>query len=111
MSRRSLGVLVHDVGKYVARTARNLPPNPTREMVDMLVRDLYELRPGQHASAVFASLAAYAGAPPLEAVRALFVEIDNLEAAVRAGAPAAVARAAAIARDIESRLRALVETA
>ena len=111
MSRRRLGLLVHDVAKYVARTARNLPPEPTPEMVDMLVRDLYELRPGQHASAVFASLAAYAGAPPLDDVRALFAEIDALEAEVRAGAPAAVSRAAAIAKDIESRLRALAETA
>ena len=111
MSRRRLGVLVHDVGKYVARTARNLPADPTPEMVDMLVRDLYELRPGQHASAVFASLAAFVGAPPLDDVRALFAEIDGLEAEVRAGAPAAVSRAAAIARNIESRLRALAETA
>ena len=42
----------------------------------MLVRDLYELRPGQHASAVFAALAAFAGAPPLDDVRALFAEVD-----------------------------------
>ncbi|HEX6836058.1 MAG TPA: hypothetical protein VF334_05765 [Polyangia bacterium] len=111
MSRRRLGVLVHDVAKYVARTARNLPPAPTAEMVDMLVRDLYELRPGQHASQVFAELAAYAGAPPLDDVRALFAEVDALEAEVRAGAPVAVSRAAAIAKDIESRLRALAETA
>ncbi|HXU74184.1 MAG TPA: hypothetical protein VN947_33040 [Polyangia bacterium] len=111
MTRRQLQSLVHDVGKYVARTARNLPPEPTREMVDMLVRDLYELRPGQHASAVFASLVAFAGAPPLDDVRALFVEIDRLEPEVRAGAPAAVGRAARIARDIEARLRALAEGA
>jgi hypothetical protein len=102
---------VHDVAKYVARTARNLPPHPTPEMVDMLVRDLYELRPGQHASAVFASLATFAGAPPLDEVHALFAEIDALESDVRAAKPAAVSRAAAIACDIESRLRALAETA
>lgn len=111
MSRRHLAVLVHDVGKYVARTARNLPPEPTPAMLDMLVRDLYELRPGQHASALFAALAAFAGAPPLDDVRALFAEVDALEPEVRAGAPAAVARAAAIARDIEARLRALAEIA
>jgi len=107
MSRRELSLLVHDVGKYVARTARNLPPEPTREMIDMLVRDLYELRPGQRASRVFASLAEFAGAPPLEDVRAMFGEIDGLEAQVRAGALVAVMRAAAIARDIETRLRAV----
>ncbi len=111
MSRRQLASLVHDVGKYVARTARNLPAQPTREMIDMLARDLYELRPGQHASVVFASLAAFAGAPPLDDVRALFAELDGLEAEVRAGAPAAVFRAAGIACDIEARLRALAESA
>jgi hypothetical protein len=106
MSRRDLSILLHDVAKYVARTARNLPAEPTREMIDMLVRDLYELRPGQHASAVFASLAAFDGAPPFDDVRALFVELDALESDVRVGAPAAVTRAAGIARDIEARLRA-----
>ena len=107
MSRRDLSLLVHDVGKYVARTARNLPPEPTREMIDMLVRDLYELRPGQRASRVFAALATFDGAPPLEDVRAMFGEIDGLEREVRAGDVAAVMRAAAIARDIETRLRAV----
>ena len=111
MTRRQLASLVHDVGKYVARTARNLPPEPTREMVGMLVRDLYELRPGQHASTVFASLASFDGAPPFDDVRALFAEVDQLEAEVRAGTPAAVTRAADIARDIEARLRALAESA
>ena len=111
MTRRQLATLVHDVGKYVARTARNLPPVPTREMIDMLVRDLYELRPGQRASAVFADLAAFAGAPPLDEVHASFAEIDRLEREVRAGTPAAVTRAAGIARDIEARLRALTEVA
>lgn len=107
MSRRELSLLVHDVAKYVARTARNLPAEPTRAMIDMLVRDLYELRPGQRASRVFAQLAEFADAPPLEDVRALFGEIDALEGAVRAGALDAVTRAAAIARDIEARLRAV----
>jgi hypothetical protein len=111
VTRRQVAALVHDVGKYVARTARNLPPSPTREMVDMLVRDLYDLRPGQHASVVFAQLAAFADAPPLDDVHALFAEIDRLEAEVRAGAPDAVMRAALLARDIEARLRALAEVA
>jgi predicted RNA-binding protein associated with RNAse of E/G family len=99
--------LVHDVGKYVARTARNLPPAPTAEMLEMLVRDLYELRPGRRASAVFAELAP--AEPALDGVRALLAEVDTLEPAVRAGEPAAVARAVAIAREVEQRLRALAE--
>ena len=107
MSRRDLSRLIHDVGKYVARTARNLPAEPTREMIDMLVRDLYQLRPQQRASSVFTQLARFADAPPLDDVRALFAEIDHLEAEVSAGTPAAVTRAAALACEIERRLRAL----
>jgi hypothetical protein len=101
--------LVHDVGKYVARAARNLPPEPTPEMIGLLIRDLYELRPGSRASAVFAALADGIAAPSLQEVRALFAAIDALEADVRAGVPAAVARAAALARAIEAQLRRLLE--
>jgi hypothetical protein len=79
-------------------------------MIDMLVRDLYELRPGQRASVVFADLARFAGAPPFDEVRALFREIDALEPEVRSGASAAVRRAATLARAVEARLRALTES-
>jgi len=105
MTRRDMAKLVHDVGKYVARTARNLPPEPTPEMVAMLVRDLYELRPGQRASARLAELADFPDAPPLDDVRALFAEIDALEPALRRGEAAAVRRAAALACEVEARLR------
>jgi hypothetical protein len=108
VSRRDLARLVHDVGKYVARTARNLPPAPTAEMVAMLVRDLYELRPGQRASARLAELSAFPDAPPLDDVRALFAEIA-LEPAVRAGEPAALERVAALACEVEARLRRAAE--
>jgi len=101
--------LLHDVGKYVARTARNLPPAPTTEMIEMLIRDLYELRPGRRASALFAELAP--PEPALDGVRALLAEVDRLEPSVRAGEAAAVARAAALAREVELRLRALVTSA
>lgn len=53
--------LAHDVGKYVARTARNLPPGgpPDAELVAMLARDLYELgAERRRASALLAELAA-----------------------------------------------------
>jgi hypothetical protein len=109
MSRRHLSRLIHDVGKYVSRTACNLPPQPTREMIDMLIRDLYQLRPDQRASTVFHELAQFPGAPPLDDVRALLAEIDALEPEVRAGASAAVARAATLARAVAARLRALGE--
>jgi len=109
VTAKELARLVHDVGKYVARTARNLPPAPTPEMLDMLVRDLYELRPGRRASALFAELAP--PDPSLAGVRALFAEVDGLEPSVRAGDAAAVARAAELARQIERTLRALAEGA
>jgi hypothetical protein len=111
MTKRQRLALVHDVGKYVARTARNLPAQPTAEMIAMLARDLYELRPGRRASALLAELADGAGdEPPIADARALLAEVDTLEAAVRAGEPAAVARAARLALAVEARLRALLET-
>jgi hypothetical protein len=105
MTPRERARLVHDVAKYVARTARNLPPAPTPEMVAMLVRDLYELRPGRRASSLFAELAP--PSPLFDDVRALLAEADELEAAVRAGDAAAVTRAAAIACEVERRIRTL----
>jgi hypothetical protein len=105
---RALQRLIHDVGKYVARTARNLPPAPTAEMIEMLIRDLYELRPGRRASALFAELAPPAE-PALAPVHALLAQIDALEPSVRAGDADAVTRAATLAREVERSLRALGE--
>jgi hypothetical protein len=99
--------LVHDVGKYVARTARNLPDEPTPDLVEMLARDLYEL-PSGRASQVFEALAADLDGPAIAAVRALLVEADGLEPRLRAGERQAVRRGAALAREIEERLRAAV---
>jgi hypothetical protein len=112
VTRRQRLQLVHDVGKYVARTARNLPPAPqapTAEMVDMLARDLYALRPGQRASAVLAALAGDADEPAVADARALLAEADALEPRVRAAEPAAVVRVAALALAVEARLRQLLE--
>jgi hypothetical protein len=111
VTRRQRLQLVHDVGKYVARTARNLPASPTADMIDMLARDLYQLRPGQRASTVLAALAGDADEPAVADARALLAEADALEPRVRAGEPAAVARAAALALAVEARLRALLESA
>ena len=115
MTQRQRLRLVHDVGKYVARTARNLPAQPTAEMIAMLARDLYQLRPGRRASSVLAELAGGAsdgGAdePAVADARALLAEVDALEAAVYAGEPAAIARAAGLALAVEARLRTLLET-
>lgn len=105
MSRKAL---VHDVGKYVARTARNLPadgPVP-RVLIDMLCRDLYALTDSQRASERFEELA---HGLELEGCRALFVEIDELEPRVREGDDEAVRRVAALALQVESELRSLLE--
>jgi hypothetical protein len=100
--------LMHDVGKYVARTARNLPDGALdRELIDMVVRDLYELKPGRRASQVFDELAE--ADPRLDDIRQFLTVIDRLEARVRAGEEAAVRGAAALALEVERRLRDFVE--
>ena len=89
---RWVATLAHDVGKYVARTARNLPDPITAplgpELVAMLVRDLYALGQGERASVRFARLVEEAapGGPPdrpgdvrLDEVRRLLAEVDALE--------------------------------
>ena len=52
--------LVHDVGKYLARTARNLPAGCALDaaLLDMLCRDLYGDARSPRPSALFAELAA-----------------------------------------------------
>jgi hypothetical protein len=121
---RRAATLAHDVGKYVARTARNLP-EPLADplgpaLVAMLVRDLYALGDGERASARFDRLVAAAGPcdPPdrpddarLGEARRLLAEVDALEPAVRAGEVAAVARAATLAREVERLLRGLAQAA
>lgn len=111
--RRALARLAHDVGKSIARAAHNLPetaaPLPA-PLLAMLMKDLYALEPGLRASAVFASRSATLSAESIQAlavVRAWLLEIDALEAAVRAGEPAAITRAAQLALEVEARLRAL----
>jgi len=100
--------LYHDVGKYVARTARNLPDGALdAELVAMLVRDLYELRPERRASAVFAELAEPDAR--LDELTHFFAAIDRLEERVRQGDEAAVRGAAALALEVERRLRDYVQ--
>lgn len=115
LAKSAVARLAHDVGKYVARTARNLPP-AIREPLDaalrkMLIADLYGdatgLRPGQR----FATLAATLVEPRLDGVRAAFVELEAIEQNVRAGELAALQRAVELARDIDEQLRALLRDA
>jgi hypothetical protein len=105
--------LAHDIGKHCTRGALNVhagEPVPAA-VVGLLARDLYELAPGQRASARFAELARELRAAlrdgRLERCTALFAEIDALEPGVRAGDEPAVRRAAALAREIRALLDAL----
>jgi hypothetical protein len=102
--------LAHDVGKYVARTARNLRGPADPELVRMLIRDLYELKPRVRASQLFAELASGLEHPALARVAALLGETDALEPLVRRHDPTAVASAARLACEVERRLRELVES-
>jgi len=104
--------LAHDVGKYVSRTARNLPEGQVPEvLIGMLIRDLYAIDGSRSASAAFEELAG-----PLEQLegdarigecRKMLVEIDGLEHEVRVGEDGALRRAAELALEIDGRLRAI----
>jgi hypothetical protein len=108
--RRLVARLVHDVAKYVSRTARNLTGQDlSPDLAAMLCRDLFALPRGR-ASAVFAELArpleaALGPQPELEQARGWLAEIDALEAAIRGGEVPALLRAAQAALAVEESLR------
>lgn len=115
--RDSAARLLHDVGKYIARAALNLPDaGPIAPaLAQLLARDLYALAPGQRASSRFGELAAGVGgaaaeAPALTRCRELLAEIDGLEARVRAGEPEALRLAARHAREIAALLHEFAST-
>lgn len=98
--------LVHDVGKYVARTARNLPEGEVpRVLLEMLCRDLYGREGEPRASERFGELATES-LDQRDLLDACFAEIDALESRVRSADPDAIRRAAELALEIERRLRA-----
>ncbi|MFO0573032.1 MAG: hypothetical protein U1A78_03460 [Polyangia bacterium] len=112
--------LAHDVGKYLARTARNLPADGGERLegplLAMLVTDLYGapggVRPRQRFTALAAELVAAGAAPrplglSLDEVAQALARLDALEAGVRAGEGPAVAEARQLALAIEQRLREL----
>lgn len=104
-------VLAHDVGKYVARAARNLPAEgPIPEvLVDMLRRDvLAPLPSGLTPRARFDELVRTLPAcEELDRARAAFDAIDARAATLTAAQPTTVREVAAHARTIEAALRAL----
>ena len=110
--RRAASAVAHDVGKYVARTARNVPDGGwTPELASMLLRDLYDLR-GERASQAFLRLAP-AATSPLAAfpewttAHDLLRELDAMEPALRALEVSALEVAAHLALRVESALHEL----
>ena len=108
-------VLAHDVGKYVARAARNLPREGAipKVLTDMLVRDLYaQLPSGPTPRDRFEVLAADLGDAGVDdarlaEVRARFEGIGPLREAIVSGDLAAIRSAAADALEIERSLSSL----
>lgn len=106
------GKLAHDVGKYIARMARNLPAGNIPETLCPLVcADLYALDGARPASAVFDDLAAPLGSiiedDRLDRCREALREIDRLEDAVRSADETALRRAAELAMQVETELLSL----
>ena len=110
--RRMAAALAHDVGKYVARTARNVPDGGwTPDLVSMLLRDLYDLR-GERALQVFLRLAPaatspLAGFPEWTTAHDLLCELDAMERELRAGHAPSLQSAALRALQVESALQEL----
>ncbi len=101
--------LAHDVGKYVARTARNLPPGrPAAPLHAMLVADLYGAPGAPGPLAVFDALSKGIDEPAVEAARERLRAIGGLEDDVRRGDGAAIERAAALALEVDELLHARI---
>ncbi|MFO0686808.1 MAG: hypothetical protein U0234_32395 [Sandaracinus sp.] len=106
--------LVHDVGKYVSRAARNLPPKGAipAVLVDMLFRDVLGTLPsGLTPSERFEALAAELGTsdPRIDEVRARFSRIAALERELARGTELVVRSVAAEALGIDEALRSLAK--
>ncbi len=104
--------LVHDVGKYVSRMARNLPGGKVpKALVDLLVTDLYAFEDGRSPLTLFDELSlpldALIGNTHLKECRRMLEQIDQIEHEVRQGEKMAVHRAASLAIDVDELLRAL----
>ena len=120
--------LVHEVAKYIARTARNVvvpPPNPRpgtpppeplpEPLLKMLIRDLYgdELTRRPRAAFVPLALRIAHHVPDTRLVdaRVWLARLDELAHEVRAGALPAIREACPAAREIETLIRAIAADA
>ncbi len=123
----TLAALVHDVGKYVARTAHNVADPPVlplpAPLQQMLLSDLYAgrgggastdaaLRPAERFAQRVASLSQndlpLQVGKTLQAVQTMLAEIDGLEPRVREQDPECTRRALQLARQIDATLRGLL---
>jgi len=101
--------LAHDVGKYVTRAARNLPPSGSvpRALVEMMRRDVFG-----GAEQTFETLATSIVDARIDEVRARFAHARTLEALTDDEAVRAVAAdALAIERALTALARDLTEAA
>lgn len=107
--------LVHDVGKYITRAARNLPPGDVPAvLVDMMVADLYLTDGKRNALAVYHALAEASGVgePSLPPdMREGLELLMSLEARVRAHDPAAVEHARVTALAVDEACRGFMRAA
>ena len=113
-TQQLLAALVHDVGKYVARTARNLGDAPSTPLaapvLQMLLDDCFgsatTLRPSLRFAELRRQLAAVNPNVDLSAVATGLSALDSLESLIRADNAPAIARAVVLAKQIEADLRA-----
>ncbi len=104
--------VLHDVAKYVARTAMNLPEGAlvAPALAELLLRDVYGRRDEPRMSETFDALVGETDDPVLLECRECLGEIDGLETEARAGEPAALTRIATLARSVADRLKAWART-
>ncbi len=106
------GRLVHDVGKYVSRAARNLPEGKISEgLAELLLEDLFETDGKRDALHLFDRIT-----EPLDwgdlneeiqACRGLLVEIVGDRGGIERRDDASMRRAAELAVEVDTRLRNL----
>lgn len=107
----ALRTLVHDVGKYITRIARNVPeggPVPPA-LAPLLVKDVYETFRGRPARERFEALQGELDGALVRALAPVFDELTELEPRVRRHEDAALRRAVTLALEIDRTLRRFAE--
>ncbi len=113
-AKEILSRLVHDVGKYVSRTARNLPPGEIPDgLAELLMEDLFETDGKRDALALFEGIVGEGGGvfeetsirDDIEACRMRLEEIMNDRRSIEQRDDAAMRRAAELAIEVDGRIR------